>query len=451
MVRYVNSFKLVAAVALLNGCGGSPQDLIPQKGAQLNQVPDDGLATVKQEIASLGFSTYLGFGGEEQGTAIAADSAGNSYITGTTTTFGGTTNIFVSKLSPTGSMVYYTYFPGTQATGIAVDSGGNAYVVGMTAAGPTLTKVDPAGSSMVYQVSLGWDTVTGVKVDATGNAYVVGSINMGGLSGMDVVVGKVDPIATAFLYHQTFGGTGDDAGNGIAIDSGGNAYIVGTTKSTNFPVASAFQTVLKGSQDAFVAKLNPTATSLLFSTYLGGNYTDSGAAITLDGFNSVYVTGTTDAFNGVQNFPVTSGMVQSTPGGGGDAFVVKFSSGGSRTWATYVGGNAPDSGASIAVNGSNVYVTGATVSTNFPTTNLAFQRFVQPGMNAFVAQFSTNGGTTYTYSTYLGGNSTDKGAGIAVNSTGIYVTGNTNSTNFPTNVYGAGGGTDAFVTKFNGP
>lgn len=454
MTRDVNPFKLLSVVALLSGCGGAgsaTQDLTPEAGASLNQVHDEGLSTVRQTISSLGFSTYLGFGGDEYGNAIAVDGSGNSYITGTTTSFGGTTNIFVSKMSPTGSLVYYTYFPGTQGKGIAVDAAGNAYVVGTTGAGPTLTKVDPTGTSMVYAASLGWSDITGVKVDSAGNAYVVGSV-YNGISGMDVAVGKVDPTGTSFIYALSFGGTGTDSGNGIAIDTAGNAYLVGTTDSTNFPVVSAFQATLRGPQDAFLVKLNATGSNLTFSTYLGGNTFDSGTGIALDGSNNVYVTGSTAAFNGVQSFPVTAGTVQSVPGGGGDAFVAKFSTAGTRIYATYVGGSGSETGASVAVSRTGVaYVTGYTTSTNFRTSNLAFQRFAPAGANAFVVQLTATF-NAYTYSTYLGGSSTDIGSSIAVDTAGAaYVAGNTNSTNFPTSVYGPGGSYDAFVTKFNGP
>jgi hypothetical protein len=438
----------------MSGCAGegtTTQDLTPTDNAKLGQAQGDQLHTIKQEIGSLGYSTYLGFGGDEYGTSVAVDSAGNSYITGTTTTFEGTINVFVAKMSPTGTNLYYTYFPGTQSSSIAVDGSGNAYVASMGAAGPTLTKVDPTGTSLIYSVTLGWNEISGVKVDSAGHAYLTGSVS-NGIAGIDVAVGKVDPTGTYFVYAVAFGGTGTDSGKGIDVDRSGNAYIVGNTDSTNFPVASAFQSTLKGPQDAFVTKLNATGTSLIFSTYLGGNTYDYGSGIALDSSGNAYVTGSTAALNGVQSFPVTSGSVQYTPGGLGDAFAAKFSSLGSRLYATYVGGSASETGTGIAVSTTGVaYVTGYTSSANFRTTSLAFQRFAPAGVNAFVAQLSTSF-NAYTYATYLGGSATDIGAAIAVNASGyVYVTGNTNSTDFPTNVYAAGGSYDAFVTKFNGP
>lgn len=455
MSRYTKSLKLLSAVALLGGCAGEEttvQELIPETVAKLSPAPREQLVgTVKQQIASMGYSTYLGFGGDEFGNALAVDGSGNTYVTGTTTTFGGTLNVFVAKMSPSGTNIYYTYFPGTQSQSIAVDGSGNTYVVYTSPSGPALAKINATGTSMLYLANIGWNELSAVKVDSAGHAYVVGSIN-NGVSGVDVAVGKVDPTGSYFVYAQAFGGTGIDKGNGIAIDTAGNAYIVGTTASSNFPVVSAFQTTLRGPEDAFITKLNSTGSGILFSTYLGGNTYDTGTSIALDGSNYVYVTGSTAALNGVQSFPVTSGTVQYSPGGGGDAYAAKFTSTGSRIYATYIGGGAVESGASIAVSRTGVaYVTGYTTSGNFPTTSLAYQRFPQSGADAFVVQLSTNFGS-YSYSTYLGGSSTDMGSSIAVDGSGhVYVTGRTNSVNFPTTVYAAGGLYDAFVTKFNGP
>ncbi|EAU62791.1 SBBP repeat-containing protein [Stigmatella aurantiaca] len=454
MFRSPTSLNLLAVVALMTGCAGEESatyDLLPTDSGKISHVQDGQLATTKQQIASLGFSTYLGFAGDEYGNAIAVDTAGNSYIAGTTTSFNGTTNVFIAKMSPTGTNLYFTYLPGTQARGIAVDSTGNAYVVGILSGGPTVLKINAAGTSIVYSATLGWNEISAIQIDTSGNAYVTGSVN-NGVAGVDVAVGKINPTGTGFLYALAFGGTGTDRGNGIAIDRSGNAYITGNTDSTNFPLATAFQTVLKGPQDAFVTKLNATGSALSYSTYLGGNTYDYGNAIAVDTSGNAYVTGSTASLNGVQSFPVTTGTVQFNPGGGGDAFAAKFGTTGSRIYATYIGGNAAESGSSIAVSASGIaYVTGYTSSTNFPTSNLAYQRFAPAEVNAFVVQLTATF-NAYTYSTYLGGSSADVGSAIAVNSTGVtYVTGNTFSADFPTTVYLPGGQYDAFVTKFNGP
>jgi hypothetical protein len=422
--------------------------LIPSSDNTVTPVHDDQLTSIHQAIGALSYSTYLGFAGDESASAIAVDASGNTYLTGTTTTWGGI-NVFVAKMSPTGSNVYFTYFPGTQATGIAVDGMGSAYVASTGPAGPTLTKVNPAGTAMVYAASLGWNSVSAVKVDANGNAYLTGSVSNGG-AGIDVAVGKVDPTGTSFVYALAFGGTGTDEGKGIDIDKLGNAYVVGNTNSSNFPLAAAAQTTLKGIQDAFVTKINAAGSALVYSTYLGGNAIDSGSAIAVDGSYNAYVTGSTGTLNGVQSFPVTTGMVQTTAGGGGDAYAVKYNSAGSRIYATYIGGSGSETGAAIAVSTTGIaYVVGSTDSTNFLTSNLAYQRFSPGGTNAFVVQLTASF-NAYTYASYLGGSGTDTGAGLALNTAGnTFLTGTTNSTNFPTNVYSAGGLTDAFVTKFN--
>jgi hypothetical protein len=435
------------------GCSGEPalEDLTSEPGATLSQVSGERLATVRQELSSVSYSTYLGFAGDENGNSIAVDGSGNTYLTGTTTSFGGITNIYVAKMSPTGTNLYYIYFPGSQSNGIAVDGTGNAYVVGTTATGPTIKKLDATGTTVVYSASLTWLDIQSIAVDTAGNAYITGSLT-NGVAGTDVAVGKLNATGTAFLYAVAFGGTGTDRGNGITIDSAGNAYVVGDTSSTNFPMVSAFQTSLRGPQDAFVTKLNAAGNGLLYSTYLGGNTYDYGRDVAVDSAGNAYVTGSTASLNGVQSFPVTSGSAQSTPGGSGDAYVAKFSATGARSYATYVGGSSSDTSNSIAVSAAGVaYVTGYTQSTNFPTTSLGFQRFALGGPDAFVVQVSATGGS-FAYGSYLGGSSTDIGSAIAVDASGnAYVSGNTFSTNFPTNVYAPGGLYDAFVTKFNGP
>jgi hypothetical protein len=428
------------------------EPVAPREADSLAHVKSSALTAIgQQHITTLNFSTYLGFGGDEYGNAIALDTSGNAYVTGTTTSFGGITNIFVAKMSPTGANLYYVYFPGVESRGIAVDSGRNVYVVGTTAAGQILTKINAAGTAILYTAVLGWNKISAVKVDTAGNAYLTGNVN-NGAAGVDVAVGKVNPTGTAFIYAVAFGGTGTDEGEGIAIDTAGNTYITGNTTSINFPVFKAFQSILRGPQDAFVTKLNATASSTLYSTYLGGDTYDYGRGIALDSSNNAYVTGSTASFNGIQSFPVTATSAQPAPGGDGDAYVTKFNTTGARLYSTYVGGAGPETGESIAVTpAGSAYVTGYTLSTNFPTTSLAFQRFDPGGPNAFVIQLNS-AGSSYTYSTYLGGSDVDLGSSIAVNSTGnAYVSGNTYSIDFPTNVYAPGGSYDAFVTRFNGP
>jgi hypothetical protein len=419
-------------------------DVAASTSGALTHVTAGALTTVPQQnITSLNYTTYLGFGGNDRGESIAIDGSGNAYITGTTSSFGSTTNVFVAKMSPSGSLLYYVYFPGSTSQDISVDGAGYAYVVGTTAAGEALTKINPTGTGIVYSAVIGWSWLAAVQVDAGGNVYLAGQINT------DVAVGKLNPAGTAFIYAVSFGGTGLESSTEIAVDTAGSAYIVGFTTSSNFPAVNAFQPSLRGGEpDAFVTKLNATGTGIVFSTYLGGDLTDVGLSIAVDRNNNSYVTGTTSG----AGFPVSPGSAQSTPGGMRDAFVTKFSSMGIRLYSTYVGGSGQEAEAYIAVTPAGAaYLVGHTSSTNFPTTASAFQPLAPGASNAFVVQLNTTG-SAYSYSTYLGGSDNELGSSIAVNSSGrAYATGTTYSTNFPTTVSGHGGLGDAFVTSFNGP
>ena len=255
----------------------------------------------------------------------------------------------------------------------------------------------------------------------------------------------IDPMLT---YSTYLGGSDYDAGRGIAVDAAGNAYVTGETYSTNFPLANPFRGTFAGG-DAFVTKLNATGSALVYSTYLGGSDDDVGHGIAVDGAGNAYVTGLTRS----ANFPAVNPF-QRAYAGGGDAFVTKLNATGSAlVYSTYLGGSDQEAGHGIAVDGAgNAYVTGWTRSANFPAVN-AFQGTYGGGiMDAFVTKLNTTG-SALVYSTYLGGSNTDFGFGIAVDAAGnAYVTGETESGNFPTanSLQPAFGGTgDAFVTKLN--
>src|SRR5439155_339443 len=246
-----------------------------------------------------------------------------------------------------------------------------------------------------------------------------------------------------------------EGSSGVAVDTDRNAYVVGTTGSTDFPTtAGAFQTApggCCGSYDVFVAKLNPNGSGLVYSTYLGGSGWDGGAAIAVDSAGNAYVTG----YAGSTDFPTTRGAFQTTFGGGADAFVTKLNpSGSGLVYSTYLGGVGPDAGYGIAVDASGqAYVTGDSTSTDFPTTVGAFQTTSGGYADVFVTKLNQSG-SGLVYSTYLGGGSNEGGSGIAVDVAGdVYVTGQTYSTDFPTTM-GAfrvtlGGSSNAFVTKLS--
>jgi hypothetical protein len=446
----------------------------------------------------LSYSTYLG-STAVAGYGIAVDSAGNAYITGGTyyvgfpvtagafqTSGGGYQDTFVTKLNAAGTaLLYSTYLGGSgfeDGNGISVDSAGNAYVTGFTnstnfpvTAGAFqttfggvedafLAKLNAAGTALLYSTYLGGngdDFGNGIAVDSAGNAYVTGYTNSTNFpvtagafqttygGSLDAFMSKLNAAGTALLYSTYLGGNGDDFGNGIAVDSAGNAYVTGGTSSANFPVtASAFQTTYGGGYyDAFVTKLNAAGTVLIYSTYLGGNDRDIGNGIAVDSAGNAYVTGDTSS----ANVPVTAGALQTT--GINDAFVTELNAAGTALlYGTYLGGGN-DGGNGIAVDSAgNAYVTGGTSSANFPVTASAFQTTFGGVEDAFLAKVNA-AGTALLYSTYLGGNDEEYGNGIAVDSAGnAYVTGQTVSTNFPVTA-GAfqttfHGNNDAFVAKF---
>lgn len=404
-------------------------------------LPRDGAAGPR--ISGVAYISAFGGTGTELGSTVAADSAGNAYLVGTTATLCGATSfIFVEKLGPTGSLIYAVcLMAGTGTAGIAADASGNAYV----AAGTTLAKIDPTGTTLLYRVTLSAQLVS-VAVDASGNAYVAGPLTG---AGRDVVVAKVNPAGSALVYGVSFGGTGDDMAQGIAVDGAGNAYVTGTTMSSDYPVANASQPVLRGFQDAFVSKLDAAGTQLLYSTYLGGNALDDGSAIAVDNAGNAYVGGSTSSLDGVESFPVTSGAAQVVPGGGGDAYLAKLGPSGAKLYASYAGGSGADVGTGVAVDRTTgaAVLTGWTRSTNFPTSGPVTSLVSDP--DAFVAQL-TPAGSSFSFARYLGGTSTDVGARAASDSSGrFYLTGSTFSPVFPLGGVATHGDFDAYVIKFN--
>jgi len=329
--------------------------------------------------------------------------------------------------------------------------------------------IDPIVSLATFLGGIGIDQAFAVALDNLGSVYVTGntaSINfpttVGGfgptaLGGNDVFVVKLSHDLSTAVHSSYVGGTtGDDAGRAIAVDAAGNVYVTGFTNSTDFPTTGgAFQRVFGGGgNDAFVIKLDPTGSTLLYGTYLGGTGSDVGLAIAVDAAGNAYVTGGTFS----TNFPTTGGSAQpaATPGGSREAFVAKLNPLGSAlVYSTFLGGEGDDVGNAIALSAGGVaYVTGSTESaTLFPVTASSFQTvFGGPagGTDAFVTALSAAG--TLVYSTFLGGIASDEGLSIAVDAGGnAYVTGATSSPNFPgTGVFTfTGATTQAFLTELN--
>lgn len=460
----------------------------------------------------LNYSTYLGQSSTAY--AIALDSAGEAYVAGWAdpgmpTTSGiqptpvtksnfGDTSAYVAKFNNTGTaLIYCTYLSGSQqdqANGIAVDASGNAFVAGFTystdfpttkgafqttnkAAGSIgfITAINSTGTALLYSTYLGGSVqsqITGIAVDASDNAYVTGYTSdtnfpttpgtwqtgpkSNPLRNPTGFVAKLNPAGAGLAYSTYLGGTGQDEPAAIAVDGTGNAYVAGSTESSNFPITTgAFQQNNKAGTNGtgFVTKLNPSASQLVYSTYLGGERQDSVQAISLDASGDVYVTG----FATSQDFPTTSGVFQPTMTviegpGSQNAFVTKINSSG--TGLVYssllggtkniTGGGAEDIGRAIAVDSSgDAYVAGSTPDIDFPVTAGALQsqntaQLISDNGASFLTKVNPTA-TQMLYSTYLSGSGDGSGEtcdcanGIAVDSAGnAYLAGEASSTDFPT-------------------
>ena len=407
---------------------------------------------------TLTYSTFLE--GSAQG--LIMDSTGNAYITGTTQF-----DVFVFKLNSSGTaLLYSTVFGGTFSdigVDIAVDSAENVYVTGRTessdfpmvnAAQPSpggsflnqdgfVTKINSTGSGLIYSTYLGgsgFDFTRGIAVTLNGNACVVGGTtstdfptsnalqpSKNPASGGDSFATKFS-VSGAFVYSTYLGGSGDDAGLTVAIDSSDNTYIAGRTDSTNFPTTvNARQAVLRGDTDGFISKLSPSGNQLLYSTYHGGTSYDAVLVMALDSAGNIYVTGETHS----SDFPLLNPI---PPNGAfsNDVFVTKFNpTGNAFIYSTYLGGNADDTPWGLALDPTgNLYVTGSTQSADFPLVQ-PLQRVLNNG-DIFITKINS-AGTALTFSTYFGSSGGEIPFDIAVNSSGsIFIVGTTgDSSSFP--------------------
>ena len=320
--------------------------------------------------------------------------------------------------------------------------------------------IDHVISYSTYLGGSGMGAVTGLAVDSGGYLYatgwtealdfpIAGAVQSANQGGVDAFVVKFNPSGTALVYATYIGGRGDDRGAAIAVDSSGQAYVTGSTASTNFPLASPIRATLGGTKMAFALKLNAAGFLLLYSTYLGGTNYEVGTAIAVDSSGNAYIAGDTLS----ANFPVLNGA-QNSWAGGSDVFVSKLTAAGALVFSTYGGGTANDHAGGIAVDLSGcVYVAGGTYSTNFPVV-AALQSVAGGNQDAFVTKFDASGAAVF-YSTYLGGNGAVTGEqanAIAVDASGnAYVAGVTNSSNFPVTAGtfqgNYNGVSDAFVAK----
>ncbi len=447
---------------------------------------------------TLTFSTYIGGLAADGAYGVAFGPNGEAFIAGTTasTNFpvagapqgafgGGHYDVFVTKLNAAGSaIVYSTYLGGSGddfTNGLAVDSAGEAFVVGATSSTnfPTVaalrgtyaggafdafvTKLNPAGSAIAYSTYVGGsanDQAEAIAVDGAGEAFVTGftfstnfptqsplqAANLA--SGGTAFVAKLNAAGSAFVYSTYLGGSVEDNANGIAIDSAGEAFVAGSTSSSNFPTSGAVQGAYRGAGDAFVAKVSSGGSALLYSTFLGGGGADSANGIAVDTAGDALVVGNTAS----TDFP-TAVPLQGVLRGSQDAFVTKLNSAGTAlAYSTYLGGSDADYGNGIGVDATGeAFVAGFTFSVDFPTAS-AFQGANAGKQDAFVTNLNATG-TSLLYSTYLGGGDNEQAYRIAVDAIGeALVVGETASTNFPMAQAMQGteaGGDDAFVTRLS--
>jgi hypothetical protein len=397
----------------------------------------------------LAYCTYIGSSGADQITAAKIDDSGRLYVTGWTntgslptldgaysTTSFGLTDTFVAVIdtTPDGgyALKYMSYLGGASLDvpyALAVDSAHNVYIAGTT----TSTAFPVVGSA----------------VQTTGAATT-----------MDGYVVKINPALTggdSLVYSTYLGGaTGDDTPRGIDVDKNGFIYVIGTTKSSDFPLSgSAYQPALWGPQDTFLAKIDTNSSSLVYSTYLGGELADDGRAIAVAPNGLVYFAATTIS----QNFALASFPYRTTLQGAFDIIIgvmdMTKSGNDSLVYCSYFGGTGLEEVRGIAFDPKgNLVVTGYTLSTDFPISADAMQPTPSGNGEAFVSVVNPLDPPRFlVYSTYLGGTSGDVGYDVKTDSAGnIYVIGYTLSGDFPVTQDAPqpnwGGGVSIFLTKF---
>ena len=401
-------------------------------------LPFDTIAA--QGTSDLLYATFLGGNSSELAYDIAVDTSGSVYLVGSTQSSGfptgpgydtdhnGGTDAFVVKLNPDGSnLVYATFLGGSgrdEGRGIAVDGSGNAYVTG-------------------YTNSSNFPTTSGSYDTSYNGGYEMG----------DVFLVKLNVNGSTLEYATFLGGSSDDLSYSITVDASSEAYVTGYTSSSNFPtIPGSYDDTHNGDWDVFVVKLNPGGSNLVYATFLGGSDRDEGHGIAVDGSGNAYVTGHTSS----SNFPTTSGSYDTSYSHAQyDAFVAKLNpSGNSLVYSTFLGNYGWTEGRDIAVDSNgNAYITGYYAGSNYPTTPGSYDPSYNGDGDAFVTKLNASG-SGLMYSTFLGGSGMDGGHSITVDSSGnAYVTGETESSNFPT-ISGSydtshNGGADVFVVKLN--
>ena len=451
------------------------------------------MTTVTVQSASdplLVYATYLGGTSNETIRDVAVGPDGSVYVAGGSessdfpvqnghdTTFNGTHDVVVSKFTPAGALVWATFIGGTnydRAYAIEVDSSGNVYVAGRAGAGyPTTAGVvqpnfggdtAPNGAygqqdGFVTKLSttgqLLWSTYLGgsdlafirdIDIDASGNVYfalsqvsstnasiahliTANSFQTTHAGGTDGIVGKLRNDGAVIEWGTFLGGSNSDNTNPtLRLDSQGNVLVAGYTNSSDMPVRAGFGTTSGGQLDMHLTKFLPDGSDIVYAAYIGGSSDDAAETHTLaiDTSGNAYVAaGTSSA-----DFPVTLGAFQTSIAGGWDSFITKVSPQGNLLASTFFGGSGGEGIEGISIGpGGNVFVSGSTDSSDLSVTLDAAQSQFGGSTDVFAAQLS-NDLSTLTYSTFIGGSTSDLARSSWVEGNVFHIVGHSNSRNFP--------------------
>jgi hypothetical protein len=425
------------------------------------------------------WGTYYGGAGDEEYNSVCYDGSSNLYACGVTTstgniatvganqvTFGGLSDIFISKFSSTGTLQWTTYNggPGNETgTYIAYDAvSGGPYIAGFSdvlgSNDAYIAQYNATGGFVwddLFGSNTGDDVLLSVECDALGNQYIagytnsttgiasLGTIQTTNFGGYDGHLSKYDALGN-FAWGSYYGGTGTDIISSINVDGTGNVHCAGATTST--ANISTINTYFGGASDAFLTKINNNCTVWIWGNYYGGPASDEGNAAEVDGSGNIYTTGYTASTTNI-----TNGAFQGSIGGGQDAFIAKHNTNGSVLWSSYYGGSGTENGFSVSLSNTDVFVGGYTASSNLNVTGGYQTTFGGVG-DGFMAKVSSTG--TFGWGSFYGGTADDAvnsialGSGIAFYCAGV--TGSTSGIALNTTVQPAlFGSIDAFISQFN--
>jgi hypothetical protein len=451
--------------------------------------------TLPAQTLYLDYSTYLGGVNIDTFEDITVSSMGEAYLCGITTSIdfptisayqpafkaGGTHDAFVVKFSSAGTLLYSSYLGGTGidcGRSVALDTANRIFVAGETTSGlfplvnpyqssnaggqdVFISLLSSSGSALIYSTYCGGDDedeIGGIILNSLGQAYLVGTTASYSFptvspyqstynAANDAFVSILSSSGSILLYSTFLGGTNEDGGRGLALDSSYGVCLAGFTTSTDFPVRNAYQSTNAGVRDAFVSQFASSGSMLLYSTYCGGSSIEWGLDITLDITGRACVCGWTDS----TDWP-TAAAYQSSNAGNSDAFVFILSSTGEElSYSTYLGASISDGAYALSLGSDgSLCLAGVTQSEAFPTRQAYQSSRAGAGGDAFLTRFLSSG-SFLTYSTYLGGTGSEHIAGLGFDSMGrAYMAGYTTSVDFPTaNPYQAsyaGGSYDGFLS-----